>query len=393
MGRQLHPSKSMYLKPETAPGQEFAFSGPYAYALPPIGKRLWRIGLLGLSILALAVVPWLVPATDVEAHNILHHLNFLPFMAAGMLYGWRGALISTFCAGVLQLPHLLAVWNVARFEASDQIVEMSIFGAAGLIAGFLADRERRHRLNLEKTTLELERVYQELQQNIERLRKAERLYAAGQLSASLAHEIRNPLASISGAAGILKRGHANSEKFHDCLEIIEKESQRLNKLLTQFLEFARPRAPRLQPSDLKEIIDSVTLLAGHSAPFAASQIRIEVPENLPQIRCDPEQLKQVLLNLLINAIQATPEHGLIQLTASAQKKYVVVSIRDQGSGIDPEQRDRIFDPFFTTKENGTGLGLAIASKIVAQHGGALIAESNPDKGMTFRLELPLEERR
>src|SRR5689334_7813260 len=206
----------------------------------------WQIALVSVAILALAIIPWFVPARYVKSHNLLHHLNFLPLMMAGMVFGVRGAFAATVLAAATQAPHIAHNWVRWPIDASDQVIELSIFGAAGVIAGFLSDRERRQRSNLERTKRELERVYHELQQNLERLRKAERLYAAGQLSASVAHEIRNPLASIAGAAGILKRGNASVQNFRDCLEIIEKESQRLNKLLTGFLDFARPRAPRFQ---------------------------------------------------------------------------------------------------------------------------------------------------
>ncbi len=105
--------------------------------------------------------------------------------------------------------------------------------------------------------------------------------------------------------------------------------------------------------------------------------------------CDPELLKQVLLNLLINATEATPPGGLVTLSARCEDSRIAVHVRDEGCGIPPEEEDKIFDPFFTTKENGTGLGLSIASKIVEQHGGSLTVERNSDTGMTFRLELPL----
>ena len=123
----------------------------------------------------------------------------------------------------------------------DQVSETLVFGVAGVIVGLFVDRERGQRTKLEHTTRELERVYTELRENLDRLRKAERMFAVGQLSASLAHEIRNPLASISGATGILKRGHGNPESISDCVEIIHKESQRLNKLLTN-LARVRPAA-------------------------------------------------------------------------------------------------------------------------------------------------------
>lgn len=353
----------------------------------------WHAGMIGLGLVTLAALLWIVPLSEVQTHNLLHHLNFIPLLLAGMLFGWRGAAFGTLFAALVQAPHLWNTWGPAPVYATDQAVELSIFGVAGIVAGFLTDRERRQRANLETTKRELENVYQELQQNVERLKKAERLSAAGQLSAGLAHEIRNPLASIAGAAGILKRGHALSENFQDCLEIIDKESQRLNKLLTSFLDFARPRAPRFQRTDLTEVLDSVVTLVSHAAGASTIELRQEVDANLPEIECDPEQLKQVLLNLLINAIQATPGNGVVWLGASEHDRRIFIVVRDQGCGIPDDQYDRVFDPFFTTKENGTGLGLAVASKIIEQHGGLLIAENNPDKGMTFRIELPLDRKR
>ncbi len=349
--------------------------------------------MIGVNIVVLASLPWFIPARHFQIHNVLHHLNFIPLMVAGMLFGWRGAILCMLFAGLAYEPHLYLNWDVNRFDASDQIVELSVFGGAGVIAGLLADRERRQRFNLERTKQELENVYRELQQNIERLKKGERLYAAGQLSANLAHEIRNPLASISGAAGILRRGHATSENVRNCLEIIDKESHRLNKLLTGFLDFARPRAPRFQLTDLAGVMKSVASLAEHATNIRDVQIIEAFDDGLPEVECDPEQMKQVLLNLAINAIQATSGSGTIWLSGSTGFDRVYLSVCDEGSGIPAEYHDQIFDPFFTTKENGTGLGLAIASMIVAQHGGILTARCNDSRGMTFQLELPRDRSR
>jgi signal transduction histidine kinase len=356
-------------------------------------KPLWRIGSIALNIVVLATLPWFIPASHLKIHNVLHHLNFIPLMVAGMFYGWRGALLFTAFAGVAYAPHLYVTWDFNPLDASDQVVELSVFGGAGVIAGLLAERERRQRFSLEKTKRELERVYLELQQNIERLRKGERLYAAGQLSASLAHEIRNPLASISGAAGILGRGNASAENFQNCLEIIDKESHRLNKLLTSFLDFARPRAPRFQMTDLGSVIASVASLAQHATGSRNVRLYPQIERNLPELECDPEQMKQVLINLTMNAIQASPPDGAVWLSGWASPGRVYISVRDEGCGIPAEQQDQIFDPFFTTKENGTGLGLAIASMIVAQHGGLLSARKNEGQGMIFELELPRDRRR
>ena len=236
--------------------------------------------------------------------------------------------------------------------------------------------------------MELEHVYMELQQNIDHLKKTERLTAAGQLSASLAHEIRNPLASISGAAGILARGQVSADARAECLEILTKESQRLNKLLTNFLDFARPRLPRLQQAEPLELVKSVTALAQHTASRQGISIEVQSEGTPLEIECDPEQIKQVLLNLILNAIQATDGQGTVIVRTLFLEDRLCVDVYDQGAGIAPEDRERIFDPFFTTKENGTGLGLAIALNIATQHGGRLTCRSNAARGCIFRMELP-----
>ena len=130
----------------------------------------------------------------------MHHLNFLPFMMAGMLFGWRGAVKAMIFGILVEAPIIVRHWARWPIDASDQLLELAIFGSAGIIAGLLADRERVQRLRVESTKRELENVYTELRENVEKMKRTERLSAAGQLAASLAHEIRNPLASISGAA-------------------------------------------------------------------------------------------------------------------------------------------------------------------------------------------------
>ena len=345
---------------------------------------------IAASIFLLASLTLLIPPEFIETHNILHHLNFLPFMLAGMLYGWRGAGKAILFAVIVQAPSIAAHWTGWPLDAKDQIVEMIIFGSAGLIAGALADAERVQRRRVETTKVELERVHIELGQNLERMKKSERLSAAGRLAASLAHEIRNPLASISGAAGILKRGNASDSNTNECLEILEKESQRLNQLLTNFLDFARPRLPRYQLVEPISLVESVASLARHASILRNVALVQKSPPRMRDIECDAEQLKQVLLNLIINAVQASYGGGKVSIRSSATADRLCIEVQDEGCGISPEQQDRIFEPFFTTKESGTGLGLAIAATIVEQHGGSLSGSNNLDKGMTFCLELPFQ---
>lgn len=357
--------------------------------MPVFRNERWKAACISAVIVTLAVATWFTPPHAVELHNILHHLNFLPLMIAGMVFGWRGALWSLLFAALVQAPSIIRHWTTWPMDAQDQIVELGIFGAAGLIAGFLSDRERIQRMRVETTKAELEHVYTELQQKIDQMKKAERLSAVGQLAASLAHEIRNPLASISGAAGILKRGNASPKNTEECLSILEKESQRLNKLLTNFLDFARPKLPRYQQVDATHLIESVVSIARHSAILHDVELIVGSNGSFRKIECDAEQLKQVLLNLIINAVQATEGRGNVHICSFERLDRLCIEVCDEGSGVTPDQQEKIFDPFFTTKENGTGLGLAIAVNIVEQHGGSLTGKNNSEKGMTFRLELPI----
>ena len=340
-------------------------------------------------IIVLSALMWVVPPADLEVENSLHHLNFIPLLMAALLLGWRGTAVATLATALAQAPYIFVSHRVSPENAIDQIVELSIFSIAALIAGVLADREKRQKQQLEATTVELQRVYAELQANVEKLKRAERLYAVGQLAASLAHEIRNPLEGISGAAALLSRNKVSGDNFQACLDIIQKESQRLNKLLTGFLEFARPRAPRYQPVDIGSVIDSVRLLVAQSTQGREAHISVELQPGLPEVECDPEQLKQVLLNILLNALQSSPPDGEIKIRADLAGATVSLGVRDSGPGIPPAHFDKIFEPFFTTRDNGSGLGLAIAANIIRQHGGNLVAEPNPDRGMTFRIDLPI----
>jgi signal transduction histidine kinase len=222
------------------------------------------------------------------------------------------------------------------------------------------------------------------------MKRAERLHALGQLSAGLAHEIRNPLASIEGAAAIVQRGSQSEEKRHELLEIIQRESRRLNRLLTSFLDFAKPRRPDLKVVEIDELLNSVIALAQHAGNNRRLEIRKDTPPGLATLECDPEQLKQVLLNLIMNAIQAMPHGGTIVLAARENGDTVTIDVHDQGCGISEDNLDRVFDPFFTTKDTGSGLGLSVADQIIRQHGGMLtIARSSPE-GATVRISLPLK---
>jgi two-component system, NtrC family, sensor histidine kinase HydH len=345
------------------------------------------IAIVG-SIAVCGGLHFVIPHSLLHWYNLLTHLYYLPIVFAGMYFGWRGGLTAGILVGLSSLPHTLRLLTIMPPYASDQLLDIPVFCAAGVFTGILSRREREQRLALERTTTRLTEVYRELQESFEQVKRAERMSALGQLSAGLAHEIRNPLASLAGAAGILKRSNLSEARHGECVEIIQKECERLNRLLTQFLEFARPRKPRHKFTDLRGLLGSVTELAAHANATKQVRILLDVAPNLPIVECDPEQIEQAILNLLINAIHASSDLSEVKVAARSEQDRIVIQVIDEGEGVEGQLMDKIFDPFFTTKENGTGLGLSVAHQIAQQHGGLIMAEPNVPRGTRFSIVLP-----
>jgi two-component system, NtrC family, sensor histidine kinase HydH len=347
-------------------------------------------GLLVAATATIGVLQYLTPKTLAHWLYILQRLYYIPIVLAGLNMGTRGGLGVAALSGIAFASGTPPIWTVSRVDVLDQCLEICIFCLVGLVAGLLTDRRRKQEVALRRTTHQLHQAHRELQQNFQAMKRAERLSALGQLSAGLAHEIRNPLASIEGAAAVVQRESESSERRREFLDIIRKESRRLNRLLSSFLDFAKPRQPNLEMVEIDALLDSVLMLARHAGNGARLDLRKQIEPGLTRIECDAEQLKQVLLNLVMNAIQAMPRGGRVTVAAERNESGVTIDVCDQGEGIREDNLDRVFDPFFTTKENGSGLGLSIAHQIISQHGGRLTIQPNSPRGVTARILLPLE---
>ncbi|NWF92367.1 MAG: PAS domain-containing protein [Syntrophaceae bacterium] len=242
----------------------------------------------------------------------------------------------------------------------------------------------------------------------EEMKRLDKMGAIGLLAAGMAHEIRNPLASLSGSIQMLKSELRLKRHQQQLMEIILRESERLNALITDFLLFAQPPQINRRPYEIQKVIEETVDLLIHSPSFH-NGIRIQTPEPPKGIQAmiDPDQMKQVFWNLLLNAVQAMSDGGEIRIELERQngtrweprfpvlaqkrgKEWVRVSITDSGCGIPPEEREKIFEPFFTTKEGGTGLGLSIVHKIIENHNGIIQVKSEGAKGSTFTVFLPVE---
>ena len=348
----------------------------------------WKaIALVLAGIVLTSAGHYLTPRDMRLWHGIFQRLYYLPVVYAAIAFGWMGGLAAALIAALLYVPHIVMTWRHEHHYAMEQYAEIFMFLAVGLVTGVLSDRERKRRAELQTTAQKLNQVYRELQDTFEQVKRADRLSAIGQLAAGLAHEIRNPLASIDGAAEVLDVADNRPDLRKETVGIIRKECARLNHLLTSLLDFARPRRPEWREVDLSRVLDSVIDLVSHSAGKGI-RFHKETARGAPRLLGDAEQLTQVMLNLTLNAAQAMPEGGDVWLTTRQVDDGIVIQIRDQGAGIPEENFDKIFDPFFTTKSTGTGLGLSVVHQIVTQHGGTVTVTRNQDKGTTFTLFFP-----
>jgi two-component system, NtrC family, sensor histidine kinase HydH len=349
---------------------------------------LWPAILL-CAVGTIGLLQYLTPRAQVHWLYILQRAYYVPIVLAGLSGGWRRGLTVAALAGSAFVIGTPSIWKVSRVAVLNHCLEICVFCLVGLTAGVLTDRHKRQERILRDTTYQLRQAHLELQENFESMKRAERLFALGQLSAGLAHEIRNPLASIEGAAAVLQRENPSQERLLEFLTIIQKESWRLNGLLTRFLGFANPAAPDLRMVEIDDLLNSVMILARHADGASRVEFRKDIQPDMSAVKCDPEQMKQVLLNLVMNAVQAMPYGGTVVLAARENATKIAIDVEDQGTGITRENVERIFDPFFTTKEAGTGLGLSVAHQIVIQHGGTLTILRNSPEGVTLRILLPL----
>jgi len=225
----------------------------------------------------------------------------------------------------------------------------------------------------------------------EQIKRAERLASVGQLAAGVAHEIRNPLGALKGFLQYFQRKLDLQEQDKTYLTVMVNEVDRLNAVISNLLDFARPKEPVLEACDVADLIRHVLTLIESDLQAKQLHVALNLAEQLPQFRLDCDQMTQVLLNILINAMQATDPGGQITIGAHVQPdtNRLELTITDTGKGMAPADLPKIFDPFFSTKKQGAGLGLAIADTIIANHHGEIMAESSPGKGSTFRIYLPV----
>jgi signal transduction histidine kinase len=288
--------------------------------------------------------------------------------------------------GAIAADHVEPGKNIKR-ETLDSVMAFAQQAGLAIHNAFMYQELKAFSQQMEE---KIQKTTADLRKTEVQLIRSEKLAALGQLAAGIAHEIRNPLTSINILIHSLAEKLSTKNSQWEDLKVIEEEILRINEIVDQFLRFAKPASPLFEKADLIPLFEEILQLLRPQIERGKIAVKKEF-EPLPFITVDKEQIKQVILNLLINAIQAMPKVGRLDLSSRVSREghWIELIIQDSGIGIPPEDIDKLFDPFFSTKEGGMGLGLSIAHRIIDQHHGKIEVESNPGKGTRFTISLPI----
>ncbi len=341
-----------------------------------------------ISVVLQLTIVWLLVGYTGGVTSNYYLMFLLPLVSAASYPGVAGTIATTTAGIGAYLSFLLyinfQVMDISTEDGHVLAIRCLVPSIAAVVVNTLAGVIRTQSAQYKLTAEQLAAANQNLLAAEAAMRRSERLAALGQLSAGLAHELRNPLGSIKGSADLLSRSASQSDPMaRELAGIISSEVDRTNSLVTRFLDFARPLEPRKEPTDVTVVIDR-----------AIERAHIEVVRNyspsLPRLAIDPQLMEQVFLNLLTNAAQASAAGSPITVRTLEANEQAEISVIDQGCGIPCDRIETIFNPFVTTKQTGVGLGLAIVAKIVDGHGGKMSVDSVPGKGSTFRVLLPIQ---
>jgi signal transduction histidine kinase len=333
-----------------------------------VNRPVWRQPEFWTTIAAVVVLTaghYAAPQQDPFWHDLFRRLYYLPIILAGFRFGLSGGLLTSGGISLLFLPHVLMTKVTLVRQAHEAVFEVPLFLLVGAVTGILSDRQRRA---------------------AELLRRAERLKTLGEMAAGMAHEVKNPLAAIRSAAQILSSRVAGKEA--EFPRLIVREVDQLNRVVNDFLDYARPAPLKREPVRLSGLVESCLQLLAPVIRDKGVNVITGFPADETAVSADPNQLRQVFLNLILNAVQATDKGAEVALAVWRDGGCTRVTVNDSGPGIPADKLKRVFEPFYSTKPGGTGLGLPIAQRIVAEHGGRLVLESEPGKGTTATVILP-----
>jgi len=338
-------------------------------------KTIWPVAvvlLIGMLLFLLSTLS----LHDPDRHRVL-------FIAGAGAVAICGVIIVVL-ASTIQRPMIELQDQIERVGEGDLTASVSFAKRNDEIGDLGRNFNRMVRL-LRESREEIEHLHRT------QMSRAEHLATLGELAAGLAHEIRNPLAGIAGVIEIVGRDLPATSPAKTVVKEVRQEIAQINRILTDLLETARPRVPEIRSSDLNITVEHAVMLARQQVLSKPIKIEFVAAPGLPDVEHDSDQIHQVLLNLLLNAVQAIDGAGMVRVAISEQEDESLVTVSDTGRGIPHEHLPNIFRPFYTTKGNGTGLGLSLARRIVEEHHGRIEVASSSGKGTTFSVLLPVRQ--
>jgi signal transduction histidine kinase len=367
---------------ENVSGPELAHNGASASGDPelPWFRINWEIKALvpiacvllgGMLLFLLATLSW----RDPERHIVL-------LVAGAGAVAICGALLVVLTYTV-QRPMVELQQKIAELGGGDLTASVS-FAHRNDEIGDLGRNFNQMVVQLRESREEIERLHQT------QMSRAEHFATLGEMATGLAHEIRNPLAGIAGVIEIIGRDLPTTSPAREVVKDVRQEIARINHIVTDLLQTARPHPPKVRRSDLNVTVEHAVMLGRQQALAKGIEISLDKDPSLPEIEHDSDQIHQVLLNLLLNALQAIDRHGKVEVKLSRRDSNAAIEVTDTGRGIPAENLPNIFRPFYTTKGNGTGLGLSLARRIVEDHHGRINVTSTVGQGTTFAVILPLQ---
>ena len=338
-------------------------------------KTIWPVAVVLLAGMLLFLLSTL-SLQDTERHRVL-------VIAGAGAVAICGVIIVVL-ASTIQRPMIELQEQMERVGEGDLTAAVN-FARRNDEIGDLGRNFNRMVQLLRESREEIERLHRT------QMSRAEHFATLGELATGLAHEIRNPLAGIAGVIEIVGRDLPATSPAKTVVKEVRQEVAQINRILTDLLETARPRAPEMRSSDLNTTVEHAVMLARQQVMSKPIKIEFTPGQDLPDVEHDSDQIHQVLLNLLLNSVQAIEGSGLVRVAVFERNDAAVVTVSDTGRGIPAEHLPNIFRPFFTTKGNGTGLGLSLARRIVEAHHGQIDVSSSSGKGTTFSVVLPIRQ--
>ncbi|MBV9303363.1 MAG: ATP-binding protein [Acidobacteriaceae bacterium] len=354
-----------------------------------------------ISIILKLILSYLLIGFSDGAESYYYPIFLIPVVSAATLFELPGVILVTAVASLAYFSFLLPgfynynLYQLPPHHISVMSLRVSFYAIVAFLVYHQAKAKREEMKRTEQAAERLAESNRSLRAAEASLRRSERLAALGQLTAGLAHELRNPLGTIKASAEMLTRASTKDrpEVMSEMTGYIVSEVDRVNGLIASFLDFARPLQIRAVTADLRSTLDDVVRQQSDSARVSNVELALRMNDGPLSFEFDPDLLKLAVSNLVQNAIQASAAGQRVEIRAENRNGNVIILVSDHGQGIQPDHLESIFNPFFTTKPQGTGLGLAIVSKIVDEHEGRINVFSEPGNGTTFEVTLPKEQHR